>query len=325
MKDQDFKRTVKFVDGNGNIVKVKIEITDSNKCKELSMSGECDGSMGQCDDSIDPATDSQKTLLDIWGKYHLNTMNAGTPEQKNALNKATLKNINVSDYGKACNYLKFIDLYTVQNEGKPYNYGSSWLIELLPTNTITIINAVCDGIELDNKNRTEALKKHYCTHCNELIYSEKVELSGTCPECGKFGFLKTIDTWTDVYNLEMGDIVIFDDDKIIALGKYLDITPGEALEDISNCPDIGENNYTYAGQDYLVCDDTEADEEAQNYLTDDPETWKMAVDAGDTTEGLETWAAEVLRYDGRGSLLNRYNGEEGEERVNEVDYYIYRS
>jgi len=45
------------------------------------MSGEYNNGMGQCLDSIRPADNNQKRLIEIWKAYHLNGMNAGTPKQ----------------------------------------------------------------------------------------------------------------------------------------------------------------------------------------------------------------------------------------------------
>ena len=53
--------------------------------------------------------------------------------------------------------------------------------------------------------------------------------------------------------------------------------------------------------------------------------WKMAVEAGNTTSGFEDWKQEVINMDGRGSILNGYDGCEEYEDVNDTTYYIYRT
>lgn len=42
---------------------------------------------------------------------------------------------------------------------------------------------------------------------------------------------------------------------------------------------------------------------AKEYLTDDKELWKQAVEADNTEEGLEEWAEQVLRMDGWHTVL----------------------
>jgi hypothetical protein len=76
------KREIIFHDKDQNKVKIEIELKEDQR---FSMSGEIDGSMGQCEDSIKPATPHQERLIEIWKKYHLNDMNAGTIKQEQIL------------------------------------------------------------------------------------------------------------------------------------------------------------------------------------------------------------------------------------------------
>ncbi len=89
-------------------------------------------------------------------------------------------------------------------------------------------------------------------------------------------------------------------------------------------PNIQEWSKENDGE-YKVLIDSEADYQAREYLEDDDYNWKCAVESGNTTEGLEDWADSVLKYDGRGSILNHYDGSEEYEEVDGVDYYIYRT
>lgn len=75
--------------------------------------------------------------------------------------------------------------------------------------------------------------------------------------------------------------------------------------------------------EYVVLTDSEADQRAEDYLDED--MWKCAVQAGNTTQGFEEWAEDVISMDGRGSLLSSYDGSEEEETVNGTTYYIYRT
>lgn len=71
-------RTVKLKDANGVTFYIEIEIVNG----KFSMSGTYPGGCGQCYDSIVPANDKQKKLVEMWKTYHLNDMNAGTIEQE---------------------------------------------------------------------------------------------------------------------------------------------------------------------------------------------------------------------------------------------------
>lgn len=76
---------------------------------------------------------------------------------------------------------------------------------------------------------------------------------------------------------------------------------------------------------YRVLTDSEADDSAMEYLTDDTYLWTQSVEAGNTTESLNDWAENVLSCDGRGSVLNGYDGCEEYEKINGTDYFIYRT
>lgn len=89
-------------------------------------------------------------------------------------------------------------------------------------------------------------------------------------------------------------------------------------------PNIQEWREEIDGE-YKVLTDDEADRKANDYLTDDEYCWKCAVENGQTTAGLQEWADDVLSIDGRGSVLNGYDGCEEYEQIDGIDYYIYRN
>lgn len=66
------KTTVIFKDAKGNKVVFNAKITERNGYPEFTASGEYCGGIGQCFDEVDPATDSQTKLIEIWRKWHLN-------------------------------------------------------------------------------------------------------------------------------------------------------------------------------------------------------------------------------------------------------------
>ena len=70
-------------------------------------------------------------LINIWEKYHLNDMKAGSKKQTEAVQK-WLDEGNKYDYSHAVEYLKSIDLY----EDRGYKYGHSWLFEPIPESVV---------------------------------------------------------------------------------------------------------------------------------------------------------------------------------------------
>lgn len=259
-------RKVSFKDKENNLATIEIEITDNR----LSMCGEYRGGGGQCLDSIKPKNKEQERLIEIWRRWHLNDMHAGTEKQEAAIDK-WIKKGNHYDYEKACKYLKSIRLFVDHS----YKYGHGWLKRNLPNE----------------------LEQEIITLCNKIASIEEAE--------------KEQLRWRDSN---------IDDDRIIALAKYLFLEPYEAKEYITG----DDERYSYSGQDYLVLTDSEADAKCREDLVDNDELWKQAVQHGDTTLGLEEWADQVISVDGRGSILNRYDGDEGEEEVNGTWYFIYR-
>lgn len=81
-------------------------------------------------------------IYDLWKKYHLNGLNAGTPEQEEAIQKMGSRSYN---YDTVCEYLKNIGLYEVNYTGlsvgrkydnELYRYGTAWLVREIPKDII---------------------------------------------------------------------------------------------------------------------------------------------------------------------------------------------
>ena len=102
-------------------------------------------------------------LLDLWHRYHLNDMHAGTPEQEEALANAGLH-----DYSEQCEFLKSIGLYEVpdprpDHAGETYTYGHAWLKEEIPEGDLErIVHLITTGAplkegaqEMDAEDREE--------------------------------------------------------------------------------------------------------------------------------------------------------------------------
>lgn len=109
---------------------------------------------GQCLDTIKNYTSLKgdqtfSVIYDLWKKYHLNDLHAGTPNQEAAIREAiangTLKDY---DYTQVVSYLKSIGLYrdeSYQYNGEAYAYGTGWLYEAIPDNDIATIKKIIEA------------------------------------------------------------------------------------------------------------------------------------------------------------------------------------
>ena len=83
---------------------------------------------GQCLDNIQedffPKSPEILKLVNIWERWHLNDMNAGTMKQEKTLEKC-----DSNDYSNRCEFLKEKGLY----EDRGYKFGHSWLCDPIPT------------------------------------------------------------------------------------------------------------------------------------------------------------------------------------------------
>lgn len=120
---------------------------------------------------------------------------------------------------------------------------------------------------------------------------------------------------SDEYEMELDSLDEDTINKRIALAMHADA-------DVLSV--IGEDHeYVVAGKRYLVLTDDEAeamwDEDLNSYIDD-------ALEIPDSIRPYfdeEKWK-EDARMDGRGPSLGRYDGNEYDEEVNGVTYYIYR-
>ena len=111
--------------------------------------------VGQCLDHMAEFIHSKEfnKILAWWKAYHLNGMNAGTPEQTEAVNEYFKQTGKRYDYTEACEALKALGLYEVNFTGKtvgkeyhnePYKYGTGWIIRDIPAD---VLKEIRDYIE----------------------------------------------------------------------------------------------------------------------------------------------------------------------------------
>ncbi len=130
-------------------VKIVAELrNDEHGRRELSIVGEVvNHAYGQCYDFIRGLVEQHGSghrdkgeilkLLDIWDRWHLNTMRAGTPRQQEIIRPWLKRNPN-KDYTEQCDYLFSHGLLI--DDG--YKYGTAWLYEPLPDDVITFISGL---------------------------------------------------------------------------------------------------------------------------------------------------------------------------------------
>ena len=93
---------------------------------------------GQCLDSLlkfFSGNEDFRNIYMLWERNHLNDMHAGTVLQEQALSKAEKEGCDVSDYSKACDYLRKEGLY----EDNGYVYGSGWLYRPISDEDLKLI------------------------------------------------------------------------------------------------------------------------------------------------------------------------------------------
>ncbi len=113
-------------------------------------------SAGQCVDLVhewfgdQSASDAVTTasiaeLCDLWDRWHLNGLIAGSRAQRDHLevNKPQGPFYPTSYYEKACEILKAANLY----EDRGYKYGSAWLVEPLPVAVMARVGEICRVFE----------------------------------------------------------------------------------------------------------------------------------------------------------------------------------
>lgn len=88
-------------------------------------------------------------MVEVWERYHLNDMKAGTAEQEAYLRAYPVTAVYpVSYYDAACEALKAANLYEVPDPRDPsqsYRYGTAWLTEAIPAEVLAEIQGWLDA------------------------------------------------------------------------------------------------------------------------------------------------------------------------------------
>lgn len=105
--------------------------------------GQCLDTIAEYREQLDDV-DTFDVLHSLWKEWHLNGMNAGTPEQEAAI-KEWEADGSTYDYNAVCDMLKEKGLYEVNFTGisvgrrynnEPYKYGTGWIVREIPGNVL---------------------------------------------------------------------------------------------------------------------------------------------------------------------------------------------
>ena len=83
---------------------------------------------------------------DVFKKYHLNDLHAGTPEQENYLHSIGITNFG-NNYKKCCEELKKVNLYECEWKGKKSYFGGSWFHWDIPAEDMEKIYKILKNCE----------------------------------------------------------------------------------------------------------------------------------------------------------------------------------
>jgi hypothetical protein len=130
-----------FYSGSDFDCEINISIAEHNSFKRLSIFGVIfeggkETGWGQIREEVKGIIPAR--LYQIWKRWHLNNMRAGTFAQEEILRQAKDKGVDVSSYEKACDYLHSFDVLV--DEG--YRYGSAWMKEELPQDVIDYLSVL---------------------------------------------------------------------------------------------------------------------------------------------------------------------------------------
>lgn len=124
--------TIKFIQGRLSITGVEGPRSNGNA---KGSSGQCTSALkelvGYCDGWNQELADQ---LHDVWNRWHLNDMRAGSPEQEKYLrDNPIIAKYPESHYEVACQQLALIGLHP---DSDGYKYGSSWNTEIVPDDVL---------------------------------------------------------------------------------------------------------------------------------------------------------------------------------------------
>jgi hypothetical protein len=143
--------TVKFDESTGRLSITGVEGPLSNgnalgSCGQINMHlRESNRKDWRYNAGYDSAT--MDKLLEVWERWHLNDLKAGTPAQEAFIDVHKHEFDRLDWYGDACKMLQAVDLLVAEHEpeqmvwgvGRGYRYGTAWLSEEVPSEVIEFL------------------------------------------------------------------------------------------------------------------------------------------------------------------------------------------
>jgi len=293
-----------FVDAKGNMVEIDMEKTFRNRYMEFTVSGSfAGGGSGQMLDIIKPVNKYQQELIELWNKYHLKEIDNKIWERAILVSKKIVEEDGKKDEGN------WDDIYDEKIEalGKHLGYTPKEADE----------NIKQSGY---SENRYDIGEEGSYLVCDDDEADEeaRVYMQNLIEELG----ITHISGWENyIDEKKLGRDLAYDSYYERGLGS-------EYPEDYLNEEPNGE--YVQWSEDQIERAQDEAEELFIERVNTDPIGYLEEI-YGDIKEfsNLNNYVDEdelidyVIRIDGRGHLLNSYDGFEHEIKVNETGYYIY--
>lgn len=123
---------------------------------DIIMGGQCLDEIN-VDELLPMYRNDFQIIKNIWKRYHLNDLQAGSPRQRKFVEENEDKFSSTNFYDDVCKLLKEVSLYEDEEymypykdkDGnitkKPYRYGSAWLKEEIPQNVIEYIRKIINS------------------------------------------------------------------------------------------------------------------------------------------------------------------------------------
>jgi len=197
------------------------------------------------------------------------------------------KNLNLKHYGKLSSKLKEKVIEIVKEKGFDTENGTNRF------------NSFCLSIDDTNKreesiNFEELLKEGFCN--GRLL--EKYRIVNKFSEIKDEDINEIIEKIRDLETEQLRALLEFIKDENIDFTEIRNI-------------EVESEEYLridFFNREYVLLTDNEGERKAREYLEDDTEMWRMAVDGGHTESSFSEWVDEVLNIDGWAQTLNSYDG-----------------
>lgn len=160
-------------------VTVSLEFRIKEGKVELALTGHAKGpygaeSFGQIYDHLKEDIDKFEwpeeevdRLIEIWKRWHLNSLNAGCPHQRE-MKRVMIESGAVKEefFHKYGDVLMLDGFASCPNCADGYKYGSAWCHEILP---VEVVEYICDLFEVNSDDRRRVLKSVKNEHANDKI------------------------------------------------------------------------------------------------------------------------------------------------------------